>query len=39
MQRFVGVFADRGETIDGCWELREDENWKNDLQITYRRRR
>jgi hypothetical protein len=38
-QRFTGVFADGGETIDGRWQLCEDDvNWKNDLQITYRRR-
>ena len=38
-QRFVGTFADGGETIDGRWELCEDDvNWKDDLQITYRRR-
>jgi hypothetical protein len=38
-QRFTGVFADGGETIDGRWQLCEDDvNWNNDLQITYRRR-
>jgi hypothetical protein len=39
-QRFTGTFADGGETIDGRWQLCEDNvNWNNDLQITYRRRR
>jgi hypothetical protein len=39
-QRFTGTFADGGETIDGRWELCQDDmNWNNDLQITYRRRR
>jgi hypothetical protein len=39
-QRFVGTFADGGETIEGRSELCQDDvNWKNDLQITYRRRR
>ena len=37
-QRFTGTFADDGNTIDGRWELREDDvHWKNDLGITYRR--
>jgi len=34
-QRFTGTFASDGHTIDGLWD---DVNWKNDLQITYRRR-
>jgi hypothetical protein len=39
-QRFTGTFARDGDTIDGRWELREDDlNWKSDLEITYRRRR
>lgn len=39
-QRFVGTFSDGGDAIDGQWELcRDDVNWINDLQITYRRRR
>jgi len=39
-QRFVGTFADGGETIDGRWELcQDDRQWKSDLEITYRRRR
>ena len=39
-QRFVGTFADDGETIDGHWELCEDAvHWNTDMQITYRRRR
>ena len=33
-QRFLCIFADGGETIDGRRELREDDvNWNNDLQI------
>jgi len=33
-QRFIGIFADGAETIDGRRELREDDvNWNNDLQI------
>ena len=37
-QRFTGVFADRGDTIAGRWQLRTDDtNWNDDLQITYRR--
>ena len=39
-QRFTGTFADGGQTIDGRWQLCEDNvNWNNDLQIAYRRRR
>jgi hypothetical protein len=39
-QRFIGTFADGGETIDGRWELCQDDvNWDNDLEITYLRRR
>lgn len=38
-QRFAGRFTDRGETIEGQWELREGAEWTDDLQITYRRRR
>ena len=39
-QRFTGTFADADQTIDGLWELREDDvNWASDLRITYRRRR
>jgi hypothetical protein len=38
-QRFTGTFADGGATIDGRWDLCQDDvNWNNDLQITYRRR-
>jgi hypothetical protein len=38
-QRFVGTFADGGNTIVGLWQLCEDDvHWKDDLQITYRRR-
>jgi hypothetical protein len=39
-QRFTGTFADGGETIHGHSELcRDDVNWNQDLQITYRRRK
>lgn len=39
-QRFTGTFADGGNTIVGVSQLREDDvNWKDDLKITYRRRR
>jgi hypothetical protein len=39
-QRFTGTFAHDGNTIDGLWDLCEDDmNWENDLAITYRRRR
>src|SRR5262245_38793659 len=38
-QRFIGTFADGGQTIDGHWELCEDVmTLHNDLDITYRRR-
>jgi len=38
-QRFTGTFADGGNTIVGRSQLREDDvHWKDDLQITYRRR-
>jgi hypothetical protein len=37
-QRFTGMFADRGKTIVGLWQLcRDDDNWNDDLRITYRR--
>jgi hypothetical protein len=37
-QRFVGIFKDDGNTIDGLWELaQEDGKWNEDLRITYRR--
>src|SRR3954468_15263737 len=39
-QRFTGTFEDGGNTIVGQCELREDdEHWKHDLAITYRRKR
>jgi hypothetical protein len=38
-QRFTGTFADGGDTIDGRWQLREDDvNWNDDVEITYRRK-
>ena len=39
-QRFSGSVTDGGATIDGMWQLREDDvHWKDDLKITYRRRK
>jgi hypothetical protein len=38
-QRFTGTFADGGNTIIGRWQLRTDDaQWKDDLEITYRRK-
>jgi hypothetical protein len=38
-QRFTGTFADGGHTIAGRWQLcRDDVDWHDDLEITYRRR-
>ena len=38
-QRFAGMFADGGDAIAGRWQLCRDEiNWDDDLEITYRRR-
>jgi hypothetical protein len=37
-QRFVGTFADGGDTIVGRFQLRRDVEWTEDVQITYRRR-
>jgi hypothetical protein len=37
-QRFKGIVNDNGNTIEGAWELCEDDiNWKKDLEITYTR--
>jgi hypothetical protein len=39
-QRFTGSFADGGNTIAGLWQLcQDDQHWKDDLRITYRRKR
>lgn len=39
-QRFAGEFADGGDTIVGLSQLRTDDvHWKDDLAITYRRRK
>jgi hypothetical protein len=39
-QRFTGLIAADGDTIDGHSQLcEEDVHWTHDLQITYRRRR
>lgn len=38
-QRFTAKFADDGDTIVGHWQLcRDDVNYEDDLQITFRRR-
>ena len=38
-QRFTGTVADGGDTIVGRWQLsRDDLDWHDDLEITYRRR-
>lgn len=38
-QRFLGTFADGGNTFAGRWQLCEDgSHWNDDLQITYRRK-
>ena len=37
-QKFTGKVKDNGNTIEGIWELCEDDiNWKKDLEITYTR--
>jgi hypothetical protein len=37
-QRFTGTFANGGNTIDGLWQLCEDDvHWNDALAITYRR--
>jgi hypothetical protein len=36
-QRFVGTFADGGDTIVGRWQMQKNGRWTDDLQITYRR--
>lgn len=37
-QRFTGTFSDDGNTINGIWELSEDDStWKQDLEQTYTR--
>ncbi len=39
-QRFTVLFSDDGDTLDGRWDLSEDDqNWVRDLRIIYRRRR
>lgn len=39
-QRFDGTFVDGGDTITGLWQVCEDgAHWKDDLRITYRRRK
>ena len=37
-QRYTGTVKDDGNTIEGVWELCEDDiNWKKDLEIIYTR--
>jgi hypothetical protein len=37
-QRFEGRIGDGGDTIDGLWQLSEDDStWNDDLKISYRR--
>jgi hypothetical protein len=37
-QRFVGMWSDANDAIDGRWQLRRDDvHWADDLAITYRR--
>ena len=37
-QRYIGILKDNGNTIEGIWELCEDDvNWKKDLEIIYTR--
>ena len=37
-QRFIGVFRDDGQTIDGHWDSSPDgTSWELDFAITYRR--
>jgi hypothetical protein len=37
-QQFTGVFEDGGATIEGQWQLNEDDStWNADLSITYRK--
>ncbi len=39
-QRFTGTIAEDGDTIQGVWELSEDDaTWKRDLELTYTRER
>lgn len=39
-QRFRGTFVEGGDVIAGRWQLCEDDvHWRDDLEITYRRRR
>jgi hypothetical protein len=37
-QRFSGLIGDDGLTIDGAWEIRQDNvTWINDFVVTYRK--
>lgn len=39
-QRFVGTLTDNGNTLAGRWQMCEDDkHWRDDLAITYRRKR
>lgn len=37
-QRFTGTFSDDGASVEGVSQLRTDQQWEDDLKITYRRR-
>lgn len=37
-QRFTGTFVDGGNTIEGIWQLCQDDvHWNDEVAITYRR--
>jgi hypothetical protein len=36
-QRFAATISDDGNTITGRWEIDEDEGWRTDFDLTYRR--
>ena len=39
-QRFTGTFSSDGATIEGHWQLNQDDvTWNDDLEITFRRQR
>ena len=36
-QRWIGTFADGGDTIHGQWDIDEGEGWRLDFEMTYAR--
>jgi hypothetical protein len=34
-QRYTGTFGDDGRTISGAWEIRQDDDWQHDFDLTY----